>query len=230
MHIAEGFLPPLHAVAWTAASAPFVAHGAYAVVRTVRETPEARILLGAAGAFTFVLSAIKLPSVTGSSSHPTGTGPGAIIFGPPVMAAMGTIVLVFQALLLAHGGITTLGANVFALAVVGPWVAFFLFRLLAPAPFLVRVFAACAGANLATYMVTATQLALAYPDAEGGFGAAWVRFAAVFGVTQVPLAIVEGLVCVLLFRALLDWARPELERLGVVRPAGRPTQEEAARA
>ena len=72
MHIAEGYLPPVHAVAWTVAAAPFVVHGARRVVAEVRERPESRLLLGAAGAFTFVLSAIKLPSVTGSSSHPTG--------------------------------------------------------------------------------------------------------------------------------------------------------------
>src|SRR3712207_6965420 len=62
----------------------------------------------------FVLSAVKLPSFTGSSSHPTGTGAGAVLFRPPVMALLGTIVLLFQALLLAHGGLTTLGANAFS--------------------------------------------------------------------------------------------------------------------
>jgi cobalt/nickel transport system permease protein len=110
-------------------AAPFVVHGARAVVRQVREEPETRLLLGAAGAFTFVLSALKLPSVTGSSSHPTGTGLGAILFRPPVMALLGTIVLTFQALLLAHGGITTLGANAFSMAVVGPWVAYAVYAL-----------------------------------------------------------------------------------------------------
>ena len=159
-------------------------------------------------------SAIKLPSVTGSSSHPTGTGVGAIIFRPPVMALLGTIVLLFQALLLAHGGLTTLGANVFSMAVVGPWVGYGLFRLLAAAPFMVRVFVGVAVADLATYVTTATQLALAYP--EGGFVEAWGRFLGIFAVTQVPLAIVEGLVGVLLINALIAWARPEMEDLEVV--------------
>lgn len=76
MHIAEGFLPPVHAVAWFAVSTPFVIHGARAVIAEAKKSPENKLLLAAAGAFTFVLSAIKLPSVTGSSSHPTGTGAG----------------------------------------------------------------------------------------------------------------------------------------------------------
>ena len=227
MHIAEGFLPPVHAAAWTAVAAPFVIHGTRSAARIVRDTPSARLLLGAAGAFTFVMSAIKLPSVTGSSSHPTGTGVGAIIFRPPVMALLGTIVLLFQALLLAHGGITTLGANVVSMAVVGPWVGYGLFRLLAAAPFVVRVFVGVAMANLATYVTTATQLALGYP--EGGFVEAWGRFLGIFAVTQVPLAIVEGLVGVLLLNALIAWARPELEDLQVV-PAETIETTEAARA
>ncbi|GAA8844406.1 energy-coupling factor ABC transporter permease [Helicobacter pylori] len=227
MHIAEGFLPPVHAAAWTAVAAPFVIHGTRSAARVVRDNPSARLLLGAAGGFTFVMSAIKLPSVTGSSSHPTGTGVGAIIFRPPVMALLGTIVLLFQALLLAHGGITTLGANVVSMAVVGPWVGYGLFRLLAAAPFVVRVFVGVAMANLATYVTTATQLALAYP--EGGFVEAWGRFLGIFAVTQVPLAIVEGLVGVLLLNALIAWARPELEDLQVV-PAETVETTEAARA
>ncbi len=217
VHIAEGFLPPVHAAAWTAVAAPFVIHGTRSAARIVRDNPSARLLLGAAGAFTFVMSAIKLPSVTGSSSHPTGTGVGAIIFRPPVMALLGTIVLLFQALLLAHGGLTTLGANVVSMAVVGPWVGYGLFRILAAAPFMIRVFVGVAVADLATYVTTATQLALAYP--EGGFVEAWSRFLGVFAVTQVPLAIVEGLIGVLLINALIAWARPEMEDLQVVRSA-----------
>jgi cobalt/nickel transport system permease protein len=226
MHIAEGFLPPAHAVGWTLAAAPFVVHGARAVVREVRENPESTLLLGAAGAFTFVLSAIKLPSVTGSSSHPTGTGAGAILFRPPVMALLGTVVLLFQALLLAHGGLTTLGANAFSLAVVGPWAGYGAYRLTRAlgGGLLPGVFAGMAVADLATYATTALQLALAFPDAQSGFLGAAAKFLGVFALTQVPLAIGEGLLGVLLFRALTSNARPDLERLGLL-----PARPEEAR-
>ena len=220
MHIAEGFLPPAHAIGWTLAAAPFVVHGARAVVREVREHPESTLLLGAAGAFTFVLSAIKLPSITGSSSHPTGTGVGAVLFRPPVMALLGTVVLLFQALLLDHGGLTTLGANAVAFAVVGPWVGYGGYRLTRAlgAGLLPAVFAAVALADLATYVTTSAQLALAFPDAATGIPGALAKFLGVFALTQIPLAIAEGLLGVLLFRALTANARPELERLGLLRP------------
>lgn len=219
MHIAEGFLPPVHCAAWFAASAPFVVHGARAVVRQTRAHPENRLLLAAAGAFTLVLSAIKLPSVTGSSSHPTGTGLGAVLFRPPVMAFLGTVVLIFQAVLLAHGGLTTLGANVFAMAIAGPWCGYacFLLARRVGAPLAVGVFLAMAMANVTTYVVTSLQLALAYPDPSSGFVGAAQKFLAIFGATQIPLAIAEGLLGVVVVRFLARVAAPELRRLGVLR-------------
>ena len=129
MHIAEGFLPIAHCVTWYAVSAPFGLHGARRVIAEARERPESRLLLAAAGAFTFVLSSIKLPSVTGSSSHPTGTGLGAVLFRPPIMAFLATTVLLFQALLLGHGGLTTLGANIFSMGIAGPWVGYAIYKL-----------------------------------------------------------------------------------------------------
>jgi cobalt/nickel transport system permease protein len=217
VHIAEGFLPPLHAAGWTLAAAPFVVHGARAVAREVRERPQSRLLLGASGAFTFVLSAIKLPSVTGSSSHPTGTGLGAVLFRPPVMAVLGSIVLLFQALLLAHGGITTWGANTFSMAVVGPWVGYAAYRglLRVRAPFSVAVFAAMMLSDWSTYLTTSVQLGLAHPDVHGGVFASVTRFLGIFAVTQIPLAIAEGLLGVLVFRLLGQLAPAELRALGV---------------
>ena len=73
-------------------------------------------------------------------------------------------VLLFQALLLAHGGITTLGANAFSMAIVGPWVAWGVWRLTSGFGRSVSVFLAAALGNLATYCVTSVQLALAFPD------------------------------------------------------------------
>lgn len=207
MHIAEGFLPPAHAAAWAAAATPFVIHGAREVVTLARKSPENKLLLAAAGAFTAVLSAIKLPSVTGSSSHPTGTGMGAILFKPPVMAFLGTLVLVFQAVLLAHGGLTTLGANVFSFAIVGPWVAYGVYRGLSAlrAPEWANVFFAIALANLAIYSTTSLQLALAHPDPETGIVGALVKFLSIFALTQVPLSIMEGIVAVLVLRQVFSY-------------------------
>ena len=102
------------------------------------------------------------------------------------------------------------------MAIVGPWVAYGVHRGLARlgAPLEVQVFCAMASANVATYAVTSLQLALAYPDPT--FAAALGKFATIFTLTQVPLAVVEGLLGVALFRVLRTVARPELEDLGVL--------------
>jgi cobalt/nickel transport system permease protein len=231
VHIAEGYLPPVQAAAWFAVSVPFVVHGARALTRQVREDPESKLLLGAAGAFTFVLSALKLPSVTGSCSHPTGVGLGTILFKPPIMSVLGTIVLLFQAILLQHGGLTTLGANVFSMAIVGPWIGYAVYVVArrAGAGLGVAVFAAAALADLSTYCVTSVQLALAFPDAESGIVGAVLKFGSIFAVTQIPLAISEGLLTVLVVRLLSRVSPDELRRLGVLRgPVARPAEEVAA--
>jgi len=218
MHIMEGFLPVSHAIGWSAVSAPFVAYGLYTINKRIREKPEQRMLLGVAAAFTFVLSALKLPSVTGSSSHPTGTGLGSILFGPSAMAPIGMVVLLFQALLLAHGGLTTLGANIFAMAIVGPFAAAAIFRLAKAAklPFGTSIFLAASLADLLTYITTSAQLAFAFPDSIGGFAHSFTKFAALFAITQIPLAISEGLLTVVIMNALARFNAPELQDLNVI--------------
>lgn len=215
MHIMEGFLPVTHAIGWSAASAPFVAYGIYAINKRIKEKPEQRMLLGVAAAFTFVLSALKMPSVTGSSSHPTGTGLGALLFGPAAMAPIGMVVLLFQALLLAHGGLTTLGANIFSMAVVGPFAATAIFRFARAVklPFGPSVFFAASLADLLTYVTTSAQLAFAFPDPAGGFAASFAKFAALFAITQIPLAISEGLLTVIVMNALARFNPLELKEM-----------------
>lgn len=211
-------MPITHAVAWTVASAPFVAHGGRRLNRQMREHPQTKLLLGAAGGFAFILSALKLPSLAGSSSHPTGTGLGAVLFGPPVMALLGTIVLLFQALLLAHGGLTTLGANAFSMAIVGPWTAFGVFKLarrMGAGLSLSGGLAAALG-DLSTYLMTALQLALAFPDAQSGFAGSFLKFTGVYAVTQIPLAVIEGLVTAMILNLLASYSRTELQELAVL--------------
>ena len=217
MHIMEGFLPVEHALGWSIAAAPFVALGLRSVRRQLNEHPEQRMLLGVAAAFSFVLSALKLPSVTGSCSHPTGVGLGALLFGPLAMVPVGLVVLLFQALLLAHGGLTTLGANIFSMAIVGPFAAYAVFRLARAlnASFSVSVFAAASLADLLTYVTTSVQLAWAFPDPVGGFAASFAKFAGIFAVTQIPLAISEGLLTVLIFNALARYNARELQAMNL---------------
>ncbi len=220
MHIMEGFLPVEHAIGWSVAALPFVAWGVHSIKKRIAENPEQRILLGVAAAFSFVLSALKIPSVTGSCSHPSGTGLGALLFGPAAMAPIGAVVLLFQALLLAHGGLTTLGANIFSMAIVGPFVAYGVFKLARSlgASLAIGVFLAASLADLMTYVTTSVQLAWAFPDPAGGFMVSLAKFAGIFAVTQIPLAISEGLLTVLVFNALARFNPKELQDMKLAEP------------
>ena len=219
MHIMEGYLPVVHALGWSVASAPFVALGFRSIKRQAEERPELKMVLGVSAAFTFVLSALKLPSVTGSCSHPTGAGLGAILFGPLVMAPIVAIVLLFQALLLAHGGLTTLGANVFSMAVVGPLVACGIFKLAQGlrAPGWLAILAAAFLGDLATYITTSFQLALAFPAVHGGLWASFLKFAGIFAFTQIPLALSEGFLTVIVFNLLARHNAHAFQGMGLIR-------------
>ena len=210
MHIAEGYLPKTWAFGWMAVCVPFVVAGFLSIRKKVERSPRAKVLLAMCGAFAFVLSALKIPSVTGSCSHPTGVGLGAILFGPTATTILGLIVLLFQALLLAHGGLTTLGANLFSMAIVGPIVSWAVYMALkkAGAKPAAAVFCAAALGDLLTYVTTSFQLGVVYGNV--------VEYLTIFAVTQVPLAIAEGLLTVVVFNVLEKYSAAELRELSVL--------------
>ena len=218
MHIIEGFFPVSHCVAWGVLCLPFLAAGIISIRRTLKRNKRLIMLLAMSGAFIFVISSLKIPSVSGSSSHMTGTGLSAILFGPAVTCVLGIIVLVFQAVLLAHGGLTTLGANAFSTAIAGPAFAWLLYRLGRKLNFnrKANVFIAAVFGDLITYSVTSLQLAIAYPAARGGVMASAIKFLLVFAPTQAPLIAAGGLLTVFIIIGLERFAEPELKEISFI--------------
>lgn len=195
MHIMEGYLPAEWCALWLIISIPFVYLGVRKIREIVREHPEQKLTVALSGAFIFLLSSLKMPSVTGSSSHPTGTGFSTAVYGIFVTSFLATIVLIFQALLLAHGGLTTLGANVFSMGIAGPAAGFavwYLLRRKMNMSITISMFFVAFVADLVTYIVTAIQLTLAFGGAAG-YGTAFTEFMSIFAMTQVPIAIIEGI-------------------------------------
>jgi len=215
MHIMEGYLPIGYSVAWGVICIPFLVYGVKRLQQTVRENRRALILLAMSGAFIFVISSLKIPSVTGSCSHMTGTGLSAMLFGVGTTSILAIIVLIFQSLLLAHGGLTTLGANTFSMGIAGPIFTVILFKAGKKTKVnkMANIFIAAALGDLLTYCVTALQLALAHPSEIGGVVASLVKFLGVFAPTQGPLAIVEGLLTVLIIIGMENFASRELSEI-----------------
>lgn len=215
MHIMEGYLPPSFCIAWGVICIPFLAIGYFSIKKKLNESRKSITIIAMAAAFIFVISSLKIPSVTGSCSHMTGTGLGAILLGPGAVSILGLIVLIFQAILLAHGGLTSLGANTFSMAIAGPFVSYGIYLLCKKLNMNknIGIFLAASIGDLFTYCITSIQLALAYPAADGGFAVSALKFLAVFAPTQLPLAIIEGILTVLIVIALETYAKSELTTL-----------------
>lgn len=219
MHIMEGFLPPVHCIVWGAICLPFLVAGFFAIRNKLAENRRAITMYAMAGAFIFVISSLKIPSVTGSCSHMTGTGLGAILLGPAAVSILGIIVLLFQAILLAHGGLTSLGANTFSMCIAGPFITFGVYHLCLKSKMnkKVAIFLGSMLGDFITYCITSVQLAVAYPSEVGGVGASVGKFLGVFAPTQLPLAVLEGILTVLIVMALETYAKPELRMTGYLK-------------
>ena len=172
-------------------------------MKLMREHPEQKMTVALSGAFIFLLSSMKLPSMTGSSSHPTGTGLSAVLYGVSATSFLALIVLIFQAILLAHGGITTLGANVFSMGIFGPLCGILVWNVMrrAGAGIAVSMLGAAVFADLCTYVCTSVQMGLNW----GGYS----EFLTTFAITQIPLSIMEGILFYMFANSLLN-NKPEV--------------------
>jgi cobalt/nickel transport system permease protein len=102
------------------------------------------------------------------------------------------------------------------MAIAGPFVSFGIYKLCRSLKVnkLVSVFLAAMIGDLFTYCVTSIQLAFAYPSEVGGVGASAIKFLGVFAPTQLPLAIIEGILTAVIIMALETYALPELKSMG----------------
>lgn len=217
MHIMEGGLSWQWCLLWWVIALPCLVYGIHQLKKTLAADREALPLLGVTGGFIFILSSLKLPSVTGSCSHPTGTGLSAISFGPWITSLVCTVVLLFQSLFLAHGGLSVLGANIVSMGLVGPLAGYTIYRLLRETSIGIypTVFFVTALTDIFTYVTTSLELALAYPSETGGVAGSFILYLAVFAVTQIPLAIVEGIVFALVFKYIITLKPDILIRLNI---------------
>jgi cobalt/nickel transport system permease protein len=126
MHIPDGYLSPSTCAAMYGAAAPFW----YTALKRVRRLLNTRTipLLSVFAALSFVIMMFNLPLPGGTTGHAVGVAIAAIVLGPWASLLAVSLALVIQAVLFGDGGITTLGANCFNMAIVGSLVAFAVYR------------------------------------------------------------------------------------------------------
>jgi cobalt/nickel transport system permease protein len=213
MHISEGLLPASWAILWYAAAIPFVAWGLRDLRRRSEEAPWFKPLVGLVGAAVFLISCMPIPVPSaGTCSHPCGTGIAAILIGPGLTVVVASIALTLQALFLAHGGLTTLGANIVSMGVAGAYVGYgtWLITRRLGLPWVAAAFLAGLLSDWATYAITSLELAAAL-HGDGPFTTMFSLILLAFVPTQLPLGILEGFLCAGVLKFVRS-RRPELLR------------------
>lgn len=220
MHISEGILPFNWAAFWFVVAAPFVALGVRRLNAISRDDLSFKPLVGLMAAVVFVISCMPIPVPTaGTCSHPCGTGIAAILLGPFVSVVIAAVALLIQALFLAHGGLTTLGANIVSMGVAGSFTGWLVFKGLrrCGAGLAVAGFVAGILADWATYVATSVELASGIRG-DAPFLPLFGKILVAFIPTQLPLGILEGAMTAGMV-VLLARKRPDLlARMGVVKP------------
>lgn len=218
MHLADGILPGRWALLWSAVSAPFVAASLTMLRQRDARDAAHRPLVAMVAAAVFLISCMPVPVPTaGTCSHPCGTALAAILIGPWMTIAVTVVALLLQALFLAHGGLTTLGADVLSMGVAGAfigWAVFHAARRAGASLPLAAFFAGVLG-DWATYATTSVELATALHGARP-VGALFVTVLWAFVPTQLPLGLFEGALSAGAVAFLLRRRRDLLVRLALV--------------
>ena len=129
MHIPDGYLSPATSAVMFLLMLPFWARG----VRSLRQKMTARNmpLIALFAAFSFVIMMFNVPVPGGTTAHAVGGALAAVILGPEIATVAVSIALIIQALFFGDGGILAFGANCFNMAVVLPYVSYFIYQAVA---------------------------------------------------------------------------------------------------
>ena len=181
-------------IIWFVLSIIVIIIGATQLKRMIIEVPEAKRFLLVNGIVMFLVSLFGFPSLKGSYSHPTANGLCGSLLGPTITSVIVAIVLLLQAFLLGYGGLTTLGANIFSIGIIGPFAACIAYNMLNKYSFpkIISLIVAVFFANLFTILTTALQYLLA-------FGGSFYTFFAILLASQIPLFIVDMIISAIVF-------------------------------
>jgi cobalt/nickel transport system permease protein len=128
VHIPDGYLSPVTAGTMYAFSIPFW----YVAVKRVRKLLTHRTVpvLALYSAFSFVIMMFNIPLPGGTTGHAVAGTLLAIVVGPWAAVIGISVTLGIQALFFGDGGLITFGANCFNMAIVLPFVGYFIYKVI----------------------------------------------------------------------------------------------------
>ncbi|MBF0554789.1 MAG: cobalt transporter CbiM [Nitrospirae bacterium] len=128
MHIPDGYLSPQTYIPM------FVVTGTFwtAALRKLKKRLSVKEIpyLTMASVFSFLIMMFNIPIPGGTTGHAVGAAIVAVLLGPWTAVVAVSVVLIVQALVFGDGGITAIGANCFNMAVVMPFVSYWVFELI----------------------------------------------------------------------------------------------------
>jgi cobalt/nickel transport system permease protein len=206
MHIPDAFIPITQGLVYWVIALVFIALS----LRWARsEMDEKKLpLVAVLAAGIFALQSFNLPVSMGTSGHLVGGALAAIVLGSPYAAVfILTLVLIVQGVLFGDGGITTMGANIINMGVIGGFVGFYSFmglmRTTKSMP--VSAFTAAWFACLIPALAASVEMWIAgtFPLREGLIA---------MGLYHALIGFIEGFVTVVAIRLILS-ARPDIVKL-----------------
>ncbi len=129
MHIPDGYLSPQTCAVGYAIAVPVWAVAVRKVKKVVRTRHAPTLALFAAVSFLVMMFNIPIPD--GTTAHAVGAAVIALVLGPWAAVIAVSVALAFQALLFGDGGLLSYGFNVVNMAIVLPFVAYGVYRLVA---------------------------------------------------------------------------------------------------
>jgi cobalt/nickel transport system permease protein len=213
MHIPDAFIPIWQGGIYWIIALVFVI---LALRWAKNEMSEEKLpLVAVLAAGIFALQSFNLPVSMGTSGHLVGGALAAIILGSPFAAVfILTLVLIVQGVLFGDGGLTTMGANIINMGVIGGFVGFYSFKGLMkmtksmPVSGFIAAWLAC----LIPALACAIEMFLAgtFPLKEGLLA---------MGIYHAAIGVIEGIVTVAAIY-LITSVRPDLVDSGVKPAAG----------
>ena len=203
MHIPDAFMPISQGIIYWAIALVFIALSLRWVRQEMDETKVPLIAVLAAG--IFAVQAFNLPVAMGTSGHLVGGALAAIVLGSPWAAVfILSLVLIVQGVIFGDGGITTMGANILNMGVIGGFVGFYSYKGLMAATrnMNISAFVAAWLACLIPALACAVEMWIAgtFPLALGLAG---------MGLYHAAIGIIEGGITVVALH-LIASVRPDI--------------------
>ncbi len=207
MHIPDGYLTPYVFIPAFVITIIFWAICLKKVKLTEKQVP----IMGLLTALFFAAMMMNWPVIGGTTAHLLGGASMGLILGPFAGGISVTIILVLQAFLFGDGGLTTLGANVLNMGIIGVLVPCAIFLILNKLvgtkgnKLYAIIFVSAFAGDLLAAVAAGTELGLSQPVFQYGLNVAIPAMA----LNHSIIGVGEGIITMILVGTLLK-LRPDV--------------------